>query len=54
MSSDTIQVDIRTPAGLDREESYAMADEIIDKVTATEGVAYIGAMDGTAAGEDRR
>ncbi|MBR2121539.1 MAG: efflux RND transporter permease subunit [Lachnospiraceae bacterium] len=48
MSSDTIQVDIRTPAGLDREESYAMADEIAERIMSIDGVADVGIMDSSS------
>lgn len=33
-----------------KEECYEIADEIVDKVSAVDGVAYIGAMDGDGAG----
>ena len=48
MSSDTIQVDIRTPAGLEREESYAMTDEIAERIMSIDGVADVGIMDSSS------
>lgn len=45
MTSDSIQVTVRTPEGLTREESFAMSDEVIDTILKVEGVEAVGAMD---------
>lgn len=48
MTSDSIQVTVSTPDNLSREESYKMADDILDKILRVEGVAEVGVMDGSA------
>ena len=51
MTADSIQVNVSTPEGLSREESYEMADEIIEKILSVDGVAEVGVMDsGSTAG----
>ena len=49
MTGDQIQVSVTTPENLTREESYAMADEIIDRLLTVEGVTDVGVMSGNAA-----
>ncbi|MCR5294451.1 MAG: efflux RND transporter permease subunit [Lachnospiraceae bacterium] len=51
MNGDDIQVNIRTPEEATREESYAMVDEVIKRISGIEGVGDVGAMDsGSTAG----
>ncbi len=51
MTADSIQVNVSTPEGLSREESYEIADEIIEKILSVDGVAEVGVMDsGSTAG----
>ena len=45
MSGTQITVNVSTPAGITREESYAMADEVIDQLLKIEGVEEVGVMD---------
>ena len=45
MTSNVIEVDIRTPEGATREESYAKTDEAIGRILAVEGVQDFGMMD---------
>lgn len=45
MTSDSIQVSVSTPEGITREESYAMADEVMDRILSVKGVAEVGVMD---------
>ena len=48
MNSTQVQVSVKTPEGLSREESYAMADDVIDLLLTVDGVDHIGVMDGNA------
>ena len=48
MTSDTIEVTVTTPEGIEREESYALSDEVIETILTVEGVDAVGAMDSTA------
>ncbi|MBR2562819.1 MAG: efflux RND transporter permease subunit, partial [Eubacterium sp.] len=51
MTSNFIEVDVSTPNVETREESYALADEVVDKILTVEGVNDIGVMDeGSTAG----
>lgn len=51
ISSEEIQVTIRTPEEMERKESYAEADRIMEEILAVEGVADVGIMDsGSTAG----
>ena len=51
MTADQIQITVETPEGISREESYAMADDVIDLVLAVNGVDAVGVMDsGSTAG----
>lgn len=45
MTSDSIQVSVSTPSGMTREESYRMADDIIDRILSVDGVEEVGVMD---------
>ncbi len=49
MTGDQIQVTVTTPEGLTREESYAMADEAMEKLLAIDGIEEVGVMDGSGA-----
>ena len=44
MTGDQIQVSVTTPETLTREESYAMADDVIDRLLQVEGVENVGVM----------
>lgn len=46
MSSNQIEASVNMPDDLDRKSSYAMADEIMERVMAQEEVASVGAMSG--------
>ena len=46
MSGNQIQVNVKTPSGITREESYEMADDIIDLLLTVDGVDNVGVMDG--------
>ena len=48
MTGNQISVNVSTPSGLTREESYAMADDIIDTLLTIEGVDNIGVMDSSS------
>ena len=48
MSGNQIQVNISTPEGLTREESYAMADDVIDLLLTVDGIDEVGVMDSSA------
>lgn len=48
MTSDSIQVTISTPEDITREESYAMADEVMDRILSVNGVAEVGVMDSSS------
>ena len=48
MTADQIQVNVKTPTGITREESYAMADNVIDLILSVDGVEEVGVMDGSA------
>ncbi len=51
MTGNQVQVTITTPEELTKEESYKMADQVIDKLLTIDGVDNIGVMDaGSAAG----
>lgn len=51
MSANQISVSINTPEGMTREESYAMADDVIDVLLSVDGVEEVGVMDsGSTAG----
>jgi multidrug efflux pump subunit AcrB len=45
MSGTQITVNVSTPAGITREESYAMADKVIDQLLAVDGIEEVGVMD---------
>ena len=45
MSANQISVNVSTPSGLTREESYAMADDVIDILLSVDGVDEVGVMD---------
>ena len=45
MSGDDIQVTIETPEDATREESYAMVDQVLNRILAIDGVKDVGAMD---------
>ncbi len=44
MTGDQIQVSVSTPEGLTREESYAMADDVINRLLEVDGVEDVGVM----------
>ena len=46
MSSTQVQVNVQTPEGLTRQESYDMADDVIDLLLTVDGVDHVGVMDG--------
>ncbi|MBQ2785372.1 MAG: efflux RND transporter permease subunit [Oscillospiraceae bacterium] len=48
MSGNQIQVNVKTPSGITREESYEMADDIIDLLLTVDGVDNVGVMDGSS------
>ena len=48
MTSDAIEVSVKTPEGMEREESYALSDEVIDTILTVEGIDAVGAMDSSA------
>lgn len=48
MTADSIQVNVSTPEGLTQEESYEMADDIIEKILSVDGVAEVGVMDSSS------
>lgn len=48
MTGNQIQVSVSTPAGITREESYQMADDVIDTLLAIDGVDDVGVMDSSA------
>ncbi len=45
MNGDDIQVSIQTPEGLEREESYARVDQVMEAVKGVDGVGDVGIMD---------
>ena len=45
MSSTQVQVNLTTPENLTREESYAMADDVLDLLLTVDGVDHVGVMD---------
>lgn len=49
MTGNQIQVNVSTPAGISREESYAMADDVIDVLLSVDGVEDVGVMDSSGA-----
>ncbi len=49
MTGDQIQVSIVTPEDLTREESYAMADDVVEHLLTIDGVTEVGVMDGSGA-----
>lgn len=49
MNGDQIQISVTTPEGITREESYAMADDVIDKLLTIDGVENVGVMDSGSA-----
>ena len=49
MTSDNIEVDITTPEGLEREESYELTDKIGERIRNIEGVSDVGIMDMSSA-----
>lgn len=49
MTGDQIQVSVTTPEGLTREESYDMADDVIDRLLSVDGVESVGVMSSSAA-----
>lgn len=48
MTGDQISVSVSTPEGATREESYAMADEVLDILLGMEGIEEVGVMDSGA------
>lgn len=51
MNGTQVQVNLKTPEGLTREESYAMADDVIDVLLSIDGIEDVGVMDsGSTAG----
>ena len=48
MTGDQIQVSVTTPETLTREESYKMADDVIDRLLTVEGVEEVGVMSSSA------
>lgn len=48
MTADQIEVSVRTPEEVTREESYAMTDEVIEEILTVDGVKAVGAMDSSA------
>ena len=48
MNSPQVQVNVITPENMTREESYAMADEVLDLLLTVDGVDHVGVMDGNA------
>ncbi len=48
MTGNQIQVTVTTPVGISREESYQMADDVIDLLLSVEGVDNVGVMDGSS------
>lgn len=49
MTGDQINVTVNTPDGLTREESYAMADDVIDVLLTVDGVEEVGVMNSGSA-----
>ncbi len=49
MTGNQIQVNVSTPAGLSREESYAEADKVIEALLTIDGVDEVGVMDSSSA-----
>ena len=49
MTGDQIQVTVTTPEELTREESYAMADDVLDLILTVDGVNDVGVMTGSSA-----
>ena len=45
MNGDDIQVTVRTPEGLEREDSYARVDQVMEAVKGVDGVGDVGIMD---------
>ena len=48
MTANQISVTVSTPEGLTREESYAMADDVIDVLLTVDGVEEVGVMDSSS------
>lgn len=48
MTGNQIQVNVITPIGISREESYKMADDVIDLLLSVDGVDNVGVMDGSS------
>lgn len=48
MTGNQIQVNVTTPDGISREESYQMADDVIDLLLTVEGVDNVGVMDNSS------
>ncbi|MBQ7817320.1 MAG: efflux RND transporter permease subunit [Oscillospiraceae bacterium] len=48
MTSGQIQVSVNTPEDLTREESYKMADDVIDRLLTIDGINDVGVMDSNA------
>ena len=48
MSGNQIQVNVKTPSGITREESYEMSDDIIDLLLTVDGVDNVGVMDSSS------
>ena len=48
MITNEIQINVKTPEEMTKEESYAEVEQIIDKLLSVEGVENIGAMDSTS------
>lgn len=49
MDSPQMSVSLTAPRGMDREEAYALADTLMERVSAVEGVETVGAMSGGGA-----
>ncbi len=47
MTGNQIQVSVTTPEGLSREESYALADDVVQSLLTVDGVQEVGVMDGS-------
>ncbi len=48
MTGNQIQVQVQTPAGITREESYELADDVISQILSVEGIESVGVMDSSS------
>ncbi len=48
ISGNQIQVTVKTPSGITREESYEMADDVIDQLLKIDGIDNVGVMDSSS------